>query len=232
MMHHSINRKKIYFYVILFLFLSTSFNFNLLKSFREIGLINSIDIKGLSQNEEMLVKEELKIFLNTNVFFLNKDLIFAKLNQFNFLDSIIVKKILPSEINIHLKKTKFIGSSIIDGKKYYIGRNGKLTISKQVNNEKNLPLVFGKFQINDFLKLQDILNKQKINLDQINKYFYYRNKRWDLENKNGQLVMLPSKDLNSALKVYKKLIDIGSLNSIKIVDLRIPNQIIFTDEKK
>jgi len=231
-MHHSINRKKIYFYVILFLFLSTSFNFNLLKSFREIGLINSIDIKGLSQNEEMLVKEELKIFLNTNVFFLNKDLIFAKLNQFNFLDSIIVKKILPSEINIHLKKTKFIGSSIIDGKKYYIGRNGKLTISKQVNNEKNLPLVFGKFQINDFLKLQDILNKQKINLDQINKYFYYRNKRWDLENKNGQLVMLPSKDLNSALKVYKKLIDIGSLNSIKIVDLRIPNQIIFTDEKK
>jgi len=165
-------------------------------------------------------------------FFLNKDLIFAKLNQFNFLDSIIVKKILPSEINIHLKKTKFIGSSIIDGKKYYIGRNGKLTISKQVNNEKNLPLVFGKFQINDFLKLQDILNKQKINLDQINKYFYYRNKRWDLENKNGQLVMLPSKDLNSALKVYKKLIDIGSLNSIKIVDLRIPNQIIFTDEKK
>jgi len=80
-MHHSINRKKIYFYVILFLFLSTSFNFNLLKSFREIGLINSIDIKGLSQNEEMLVKEELKIFLNTNVFFFKQGFNFCKIKS-------------------------------------------------------------------------------------------------------------------------------------------------------
>ncbi len=232
MMHQSINKKRIYFYLIVFLFLSTSFNFNLLKSFKEISLINSIDIEGLSQNEAVLIKDELKIFLNSNAFFLDKDLILQRLNKFNFLENIIVKKILPSKINIYLKKTKFIGSLIIDGEKYYIGSNGKFTISRQVNNEKNLPLVFGKFEVNDFLKLQDILIKQKINLNKIDKYYYYRNKRWDLQNKDGLLIMLPSKDLNASLQIYKKLIYNVDLNSIKVVDLRIPNQIILTDEKK
>ena len=82
------------------------------------------------------------------------------------------------------------------------------------------------------MKLQDILIKQKINLNKIDKYYYYRNKRWDLQNKDGLLIMLPSKDLNASLQIYKKLIYNVDLNSIKVVDLRIPNQIILTDEKK
>ena len=44
--------------------------------------------------------------------------------------------------------------------------------------------------------------------------------------------MLPSKDLNKALMIYKNLIDNGMLSEIEIVDLRIPNQIILTNEKK
>ena len=40
-------------------------------------------------------------------------------------------KILPSEINVNLIKTTFTGRTIIDGEKYYIGKNGKLTNAKQ-----------------------------------------------------------------------------------------------------
>ena len=76
------------------------------------------------------------------------------------------------------------------------------------------------------------MKEKNINLEKINKYFYYRNKRWDLQNKDGPLVMLPSKNFNDSLKIYKKLIDSKDFNSIKIVDLRIPNQIILTSEKK
>ena len=232
MMHQSINRKKIYFYLLILLFLSTSFNFNLLKGFREISIINKININGLDKNEEKLVKEKLEIILNVNSFFLNKKIILKNLNQFNFLDSVTVQKILPSEINVNLIKTTFTGRTIIDGEKYYIGKNGKLTNVKQVNNKENLPLVFGKFEAKDFLKLQNILKKKKINLDKINKYFYYRNKRWDIQNKDGLTVMLPSKNLNESIDIYKKLIESRNLNTIKIVDLRIPKQIILTSEKK
>ena len=82
------------------------------------------------------------------------------------------------------------------------------------------------------MKLQNILEKQKINLNQISKYFYYRNKRWDIQNKDGLTVMLPSKNLNESIDIYKKLIESRDLNTIKIVDLRIPKQIILTSEKK
>ena len=232
MMHQSINRKKIYFYLLILLFLSTSFNFKLLKGFREISIINKININGLDKHEEKLVKEKLEIILNANSFFLNKKIILKNLNQFNFLDSVTVQKILPSEINVNLIKTTFTGRTIIDGEKYYIGKNGKLTNVKQVNNKDNLPLVFGKFEAKDFLKLQNILKKKKINLDKINKYFYYRNKRWDIQNKDGLTVMLPSKNLNESIDIYKKLIESRNLNTIKIVDLRIPKQIILTSEKK
>ena len=85
------------------------------------------EINGLDQNEEKLVKEKLKFILNLNSFFLNKKIILENLNQFNFLDSVTVQKILPSEININLIKTTFAGRTIIDGEKYYIGKNGKIT---------------------------------------------------------------------------------------------------------
>ena len=232
MMLQSINKKKIYFYFLIFVFLSTSFNLNLIKKLNEIGLVKTIDVKGLSNNEELLIKEELKFILNSNIFFLNKDLILQSLNKFNFLETFTVERIFPSNLELNLKKTKFIGTTIIDGEKYYIGSNGKLTISKQVNNETSLPIVFGNFKVKDFLELQNILKKQKINLDQIDKYYYYRSKRWDLQNKNGLLVMLPSGDPNVSLNIFKKLIDNNELNSVKIVDLRIPNQIILTNEKK
>ena len=232
MMHQSINKKKIYFYLLIFLFVSTSFNFNLLNKIKETALINSVNVEGLSLDEEIIIKKELKIILNSNIFFLNKNLILEKLNQFNFLENIEVQKILPSKIDINLTKTNFLGSTIIDGEKFYIGSNGKFTISNQVKNEKNLPLVFGKFQINEFLELQSIINKQKIDVNKIDKYYYYRNKRWDLQNENGLIVMLPSKDIKASLEIYKKLIDSESLKSIKIVDLRISNQIILTHEQK
>ncbi len=218
--------------MLIFLFLSTSFNFNLLESFKEIAFLKKIYVKGLNQNEEMLVKNELKNLLKTNIFFLQKNLILESLNKFNFLESIVVRKKLPSEISIYLKKTKFIGSTIIDGEKYYIGKNGKLINTNQVSHEKNLPLIFGNFQISDFLKLQEILEKQKVNLDQIDKYFYYRNKRWDFQSKDGLLIMLPSNNLERSLKIYKKLVNNRNFDLLKIIDLRIANQIIITNEKK
>ena len=72
-----------------------------------------------------LVNDELKYLLNKNIFFLDKYLILEKLEKFNFLEEIKIQKIFPSEININLKKTKFLGSTIINGEKFFIGNNGK-----------------------------------------------------------------------------------------------------------
>ena len=231
MMHQSINKKKIYFYLFIFFFISTVFNFNIYKNFNESVLIKTLHIEGIERYEKKLVNDELKYFLNKNIFFLDKYLILEKLEKFNFLEEIKIQKIFPSEININLKKTKFLGSTIINGKKFYIGNNGKFINSKQIKIEKNLPLIFGKFKIDEFLELQNILEEKQIDVKKIVKYYYYRSKRWDFQNQDGLLVMLPSKNIKNSLKIYKKMISNVNLSSIKIVDLRVPSQIILTNEK-
>ena len=69
-------------------------------------------------------------------------------------------------------------------------------------------------------------------MDEIEKYFYFRNNRWDLQKKDGLIIMLPSDNLERSLKIYKKFMSNKNSNLIKIIDLRIANQIILTNEEK
>jgi len=229
-MQQSINKKKIYFYLFIFIFLSSIFNFNLIKKIKNVNLINTISITGVSEKERIIINKELKGFLKKNILFINKNLFFEKLNQFNFLDNIRVQKILPSKIIIYVKKTSFLGITIINGEKFYIGSNSKFTKIDQINYEKKLPFVFGKFEIKEFLNLHNILKNQKIDLNNIEKYYYYRNKRWDIINKNGLTIKLPSKNIKDSIEIFNKLNSGNKLDSIKILDLRIPNQIILSNE--
>ena len=102
-MLQSINKKKIYFYLFIFIFLSSIFNFNLIKKIKNVNLINTISITGVSEKERTIINKELKGFLKKNILFINKNLFFEKLNKFNFLDNIRVQKILPSKIIIYVK---------------------------------------------------------------------------------------------------------------------------------
>ena len=44
--------------------------------------------------------------------------------------------------------------------------------------------------------------------------------------------MLPSKKLADSIYIYKKILNNQSLANVKIIDLRVSNQIILTNEKK
>tara|TARA_Y100000590_G_C15660800_1_gene992522 strand:+ start:115 stop:804 length:690 start_codon:yes stop_codon:yes gene_type:complete len=229
-MRQSINKQRIYFYLIILFFTSTSFNFTTVLKFKDINLIKNIDIKGLDYKEEDQLRDKLNILKNSNIFFIKKEKIENILNIFNFLDNFYIHKVFPSKLIVYTKKTNFLGISIIDGKKYYIGSNGKLTIASQVSKEENLPMVFGNFSVNDFLKFRKILEKENIDLNKINKYFYYKSKRWDLVDDKGLILMLPYNNIIEALKIYKNLSKNEIASSVKIIDLRIPNNLILTNE--
>ena len=68
-----------------------------------------------------------------------------------------------------------------------------------------------------------------MDVQNIEKYFYYKNKRWDILFSNKQTLMLPSQNVSKSLKIYKKLLDSDNLINKKIIDLRITNQIILTN---
>jgi len=232
MMPRSINKKKIYFYLLILLFLSSTFNFNIILKFKNLNLISHIKILGLSEKEKNLLKRNLEILKNKNIFLIKQDEVLEILKKNSFLDSYNIAKVFPSKILVDVKKTEFVGITILDGKKFYIGKNGKLTEAFLVEKEYNLPQVFGSFQVSKFLKLQEILNLNNFNLTKIKKYYYYKSDRWDIENNNDVVLMLPSQDIEKALKIYKSLLKKNKIIENHLIDLRIKNKIILTNEKK
>ena len=231
-MPRSKSRKKIYFYLFILLLLSSTFNFNIISKFKKSILISHINIVGLNEKEKNNLEKSLKIFMNKNIFFISKDEVLRILKKNNFLDSYNIVKIFPSKIFIYAKKTEFVGKTIFDSEKFYIGKNGKLTKVSLVEKEYNLPLVFGNFQVQEFLEIQEILNKNGFNLDEIKNYYYYKSNRWDIENNDNVVLKLPSQNIEKSLKDYRSLIKTNKITQNQLIDLRMRNKIIFTDAKK
>jgi len=231
-MLQSISKKNIYFYLLILILLSSTFNFNIISNFNKLNLIKHINIVGLNDKEKNILEKNLKIFINKNIFLINKEEVEKILKNNNFIDSYKIVKVFPSNLLVNVKKTKFVGKIILDGEKFYIGRNGKLTKISLVEKEYNLPQVFGSFEVYKFLKLQEMLLKNGFNLDKIKKYYYYKSKRWDIENNDNVLIRLPSENIENSLKNYRSLMKTNKIIKSNLIDLRIKNKIIFTYEKK
>ena len=231
-MLQSISKKKIYFYLLILLLLSSTFNFNIISNFNKLNLIKHINIVGLNDKEKHILEKNLKIFINKNIFLINKDEAEKILKNNSFIDTYKIVKVFPSHLLVNVKKTKFVGKTILDGEKFYIGKNGKLTKISLVEKEYNQPQVFGSFEVYEFLKLQEILLKNDFNLDKIKKYYYYKSKRWDIEINDNVLIRLPSENIENSLKNYRSLMKTNKIIKSNLIDLRIKNKIIFTYEKK
>ena len=228
-MPQSINKYKLYLYLIFFIFLSSIFNFKFLESYQENFVIKSIDINGLSYNEKEIIEFELNNFLDTNIFKIKKDKVLEKLNKFNFLENIYINKIIPSSININLSKTTIIGKTYRKGENFYIGKNGKFILFNQLTDVNRVPKVFGNFEIQKYIDLRTILRDHLIDIDKIQEYYYFKNKRWDLKFSNGSVLKLPSKKVEDSIIIYKSLLNNSELINTQIIDLRVSNQIILTN---
>ena len=158
-MHQQINKKKVFFYIFSFLFLTTLFNQNLLKILKEKISLKNIVIKSNNFEIRNKINNSTKDLINKNIFFINKELLNNKLNSLLFLENINIKKKYPSTIIIEAKKTELIAITYLDKKKYFVGNNGNLILSKKISNNKKLPIIFGKFESKNFLKLRDELSK-------------------------------------------------------------------------
>ena len=223
------NKYKLYLYLFFFIFLTSIFNFKILDNYQEKFSLKKIYIYGLSNNEKQNIEIELNKLKNINIFKLSEDKVLKILKKFNFLENIYVNKVIPSTININLSKTLIIGKTLRNGEYFYIGKNGNFIESNQLNETINIPSVFGEFRIEEYIDLQNILSENEVDVQKIKKYFYYKNKRWDLVFSNKLTLMLPSQNVDKSIKIYKKLLDSDNLINKKIIDLRITNQIILTN---
>ena len=231
-MLQSISKKKIYFYLLILLVLSSTFNFDIISKFKKLNLINNINIVGLNIKETAILEKKLEIFKRRNIFLINKKELDQTLNKNSFLENYTIIKILPSKLLVKVKKTEFVGSTVFEGEKYYIGKNGKLTNISLVEKQVNLPQVFGNFQVSELLKLHKILNLLNFDIKKIKKYYYFKSNRWDIEYDNNTIVMLLSINLEKTLENYKSYIKAKKIRPGQIIDLRIKNKIIVSNAER
>ena len=231
-MLHSINKYKLYLYLFFLIFLSSIFNFKFLDNYQDMFTLKTININGLSYKEKKYIEEELYKLKNTSIFKITENNVLDILTKFNFIDSIYVKKVIPSSININISKTDILAKTFINGEVFYIGKNGKFINSNQIFEQYKTATVFGEFEIKEFLNLYNILNNQKLEIGNIEQYYYFKNRRWDLVFSNKLVLKLPSENKSDSIKIYKQLLNNDNLTNIKIVDLRVINQIIMTNKNE
>ena len=214
--------KKIFLYLFIFLFLGTPNNKMLLEL--SIKDSNGFEILSLSKFDDMEIVKELSNHKHENLFLLEKEKIKKIIKKNKIIENYSIYKKYPSDLVVNFEKTELLAVTQMDGVNFYIGSNGNLIEVKDV--EIDLPMIFGNFDLVEFLKLKDLIDESFFDFYDIKNLYYYKSKRWDIETKNGLLVKLPATDLRESFRVFIKIINDTKLQNIQMIDLRQNNQVI------
>ena len=229
-MHQLIDKKKYVIYLIIFLLLSSVNNINLTKFREKISSLKIIQVEGLNKNLNNKIKRDLDFLINSNIYKLNNEIISNKLDKYNYIDNYKVFKEYPSKIKIELVQAKFLAETIKNNQRYFIGSNGKLIDYKIFNYKENIPNVFGNFTSKDFIELNEVLKKTNFKFEHIKDIFFYPSGRWDIKTKKNLILKLPRKNVYKAIDKFNLISKNEELKEYNVIDLRIPNQLILSNE--
>ena len=217
--------KKILIYLFLFLIVGSVNNIALTKI--NFEKIKSIQISGLNQNQSINLLENIKQLNIKNIFFFNGKEISKIISSNSLVENYEIFKKYPYALDIKIEKTNFLAKINNNGKIFLIGTNGKLSDVKF--SDKELPFIFGKPKIDEFIKFMNIIEQSKLSLNQVKNLYFFPSKRWDLELKNNIILKLSKDHTKLSLDQAFELINDNNFNDIKVVDARIKNQIILND---
>ena len=189
--------------------------------------IKNINISGFNEEEtKILIKKINKLNLQ-NIFLLNYNELNKLLNSNSLIETYKIDKKYPSTLDIKIKKTKFLANINIDNQPYLIGSNGKLIQNNSFNPQ--LPYVFGKPDINEFLEFKKIIDQSQFSYNEIEKLYFFPSKRWDVKLKKDVLIKLPKNNIKKSLENSYELLKDTTFQNVKVIDARVINQIILND---
>ena len=217
--------KIILIYFFLFLIVG-SINNNSLNRI-QLEKIKNIKISGLDENQKIILLENIIKLDLKNIFFLNGNEISKIIRSNTLVEDYEIIKRYPYSLDIKIKKTNFLAKINNNGKIFLIGSNGKLSDLKF--SDKELPFIFGKPEIHEFIKFKHIIDKSKFSLNEIKNLYFFPSKRWDLELKNNIILKLSKDHARLSLDQAFEFLNDSNFNDIKVVDARIRNQIILND---
>ena len=220
-MHQRINR-KITIYLLIFFSVSSIGNYNLI-NFNFLKNVR-FNITGLDDLNVLNMTNNLNNLKIKNIYFLNKSKVSEIIESNTLVENYSVNKKYPSNLVIKIIDTNFLAKINLNNKIYIIGSNGKL-INNNYKND-NLPFIFGKPEINEFLNFKRLIDESKFSYDQIKNLYFFPSKRWDVELNNQIILKLSKNDIKDSLNQAFEFFNNNNFKEIKLIDARIKNQII------
>ena len=223
-MHQRKSKNILIYFFLLFLF----------GSITNVGLYNSkflnlskIEVSGLDENESSKLKNKIENLKIKNIFFLNENKIKNIIELNTLIENYQILRIYPSNLSIKINKTKLLAKINQSGKIMLLGSNGKL--SENISTNQQLPFIFGKPKVEEFLNFKIIIDQSKFSYDEIENFYFFPSKRWDIELKNKVILKLPNEDIKNTLDYLFEFLANKNLYNPTIIDARINNQIILND---
>ena len=222
---HQQKGKIILIYFFIFLIVG-SINNNSLNRI-QLEKIKNIKISGLDEDENINLLEKISNLNLENIFLLNGNEISKIISSNSLVENYEMFKKYPHTLDIKIEKTNFLAKINSNGKIFLVGSNGKLSNIKF--SDKELPFIFGKPEIDEFIKFTNIIDQSKFSLNEIKNLYFFPSKRWDLELKNNVILKLSKSDTKLSLDQAFEFLNDDNFKDIKVVDARIVNQIILND---
>ena len=223
-MHQRKGKQVLIYFFLLFLF--GSITNTSLQNTKFLNL-NKIKVSGLDEQDNREILNKINDLKFKNIFFLNKNQIKNIIEINALIESYKISKIYPSTLEIKINKTKSLAKINQDGKILFIGANGKF--SETISNDQELPFIFGKPKIKEFLDFKKIIDDSKFPYNEVKNFYFFPSKRWDIELKNNIILKLPRFNSKNSLDHVYEFINDKNLKNNLIIDARIKNQIIFHD---
>ena len=217
--------KKILIYFFLLCLMGSINNIELNKL--KFEKIRDIKVLGLGDKNNLILFQEIKKLNLENIFFINGKKINNIINSNSLVEKYEIFKTYPSSLIINLEKTKFLARINNNDKIFLVGANGKLSIESLYNGK--LPFIFGNPTINEFLEFKKIIDNSPISYNQVKNLYFFPSKRWDVELMNNIIIKLPKRNVKVSLKLISEFLVNKKINDIKIIDIRIKDQIILND---
>ena len=214
--------KKILLYLFILLLLGTPNN----KEFSKIYLNKNynFEISSLSEFDDSEIVNDLLNYKYQNLLLLKKEKIIETINKNKIVENYYFYKNYPSKLIVKIKRTKFLAVTKKNGDNFYIGSNGNFI--KARNNLDDLPIIFGNVDVNEFLKLKNLIDSSIFDFSDVKNLYYFKSKRWDIETKEGLLFKLPQDNLDKSFELLMNILDKKNFQNINVIDLRQNNQII------
>ena len=224
-MMHQQKSKKIFIYFFLLLLFGSINNISIQNS--QLLKLKNITVSGLDDKNNRDMINKLNSLKFNNIFILNGDKIKNIIEINPLIENYKISKIYPDTLDVKINKTKFLGKINQDGRILFLGSNGKL--SEYILENQKLPFIFGKPKIQEFLDFKKIIDESKFSYFEIENFYFYPSKRWDIELKNNVVLKLPKDATKISLDYLFNFLKKNNFKNNKIIDARVKNQIIVND---